>query len=110
VLQEGKSSGFPPYHAVFSVMLDEKQLEIVKEAVDGKRNRLAIRYDVTREIPVVSESVKRAETKETVHDVKRGGSWSSALNRTITSASRETVIQTEGISAMLDAADWPTHA
>jgi len=106
VLKEGKSSGIPPNHATFSIMLDDEQLKTVKEAIDGKRNLLALCYGVTRQIPVVSDSAKRTETSETTHGCKRGGSWTSTSNRATTSTSRETVLQTEKTSVMLDAADW----
>ena len=107
VLKEGTPSGMPPHHAVFSIMLDDKQLETVKEAINGKRNKLALCYNVTRQIPVVSDSVNRMETSEEDHGSKQGDSWTSTSNCDITSASRETVLQNEEISAMLDAADWP---
>jgi hypothetical protein len=35
VLQQGRSSGVPPYHTVFNVMLDATQLATVREALDG---------------------------------------------------------------------------
>jgi len=107
VLQEGKSSGMPPHHATFSVMLDDKQLEKVKDAIGGKRDQLTLCYDVTRHIPVVSGSVERTETRESTHGSEYGSSWSSTTNRTITTTNREAVMQTEKLRVMLDAADWP---
>jgi len=89
-------------------MLDDKQLETVKEALNGKRNLLALCYNITRQIPVVLESVKHMDTSEAAHENKQGSSWTSTSNHTITSTSRETVLHTEKISAMLDAADWPS--
>ena len=106
VLAEGKSSGMPPNLATFSIMLDDKQLEAVKEAVDGKRNQLALCYEITRQIPVVSTAVERIETSEAAHESKHGSSWTSVSNRTYASTSQEIVLQTEKLSAMLDAADW----
>ena len=106
VLKEGKSSGMPPNHATFNIMLDDKQLEIVKEATEGKRNQLALCYNITRQIPVVSASVNRMEKSEVTHDSMRSASWTSTSNCAITSTSREAVLQTEKLSVMLDATDW----
>ena len=109
VLQEGKSSGIPPHYATFSVMLDETQLETVKEAIDGKRGLLTLRYNVTRQIPVNYAFANRTETSESAQGSMNGNSWVSTTSRTITSASRESVPQTDNLSVMLDAADWQSE-
>lgn len=108
VLQQGKSSGMPPYHAAFNVMLDEKQLKTVKEALDGKRHQVVLRYDITRQTPVTSASAEHVATSEAAEGNGPDGSWSSASGHAETSASRETVMQSEKLGVQLDAADWPS--
>ncbi len=108
VLQQGKSSGMPPFHAAFNVMLDEKQLKTVKEGLDGKRHQMVLRYDITRQTPVTSASAGHVATSEAAEGDGPDGSWSSASGHAETSASRETVMQTEKLGAQLDAADWTT--
>ena len=121
VLKETVTSGIPPYHATFNIMLTDNQLEAVKEALNGKRDQLALCYNVTCQIPAIFGSAERTETSETFfesrHSFKNGvrhdGSRASASNRTVSnrtvaSANRESAPQTEKISAMLDAADWPS--
>jgi hypothetical protein len=49
VLGTSTSSGVPPYHAAFSVMLDDpKRINRVKEALEGKERQLVLRYDIAR--------------------------------------------------------------
>lgn len=108
VLQQGKSSGMPPYHAVFNVMLEESQLRTVKDALDGKRHLLALRYDITRQTPVTSTTAEHVATSEAAQECGPDGSWRSASGQAETSASRETVMQIETLGAQLDAADWPS--
>lgn len=106
VLQQGKSSGMPPYHAAFNIMLDEKQLKTVKEGLDGTRHKLVLRYDITRQTPVTSATAEYVATSEAAEGNEPDGSWRSASGHAETSASRETVMQTEKLGVQLDAADW----
>ncbi len=106
VLQQGKSSGMPPYLAAFNVMLDADQLKAVQEALDGKRHQLVLRYDITRYVPVTSETAEHVATSESAEGSEPCGSWSSAAGRAETSASRETIMQSEKLAVQLDAADW----
>ncbi|MGE0667205.1 MAG: hypothetical protein AB7O49_11670 [Sphingomonadales bacterium] len=108
VLQQGKSSGMPPHHAAFNVMLDERQLKTVREALDGKQHQLVLRYDITRQTPVTSATAEHVATSEADEGCGPDGSWSSASGHAETSASRETVMQTEKLGVQLDAADWPS--
>jgi hypothetical protein len=108
VLAQGKSSGMPPYHAAFSVMLDSRQLAAVREALDGKRHQLVLRYDITRQTPVTSATAEHVATSEAAEGCGPDGSWSSASGRSDTSARRETVMNSEKLGVQLDAADWPS--
>jgi hypothetical protein len=96
----------PPYHAVFNVMLDDKQLKTVKEGLDGKRHQLVLRYDITRQTPVTSATAEHVATSEAAEGSGSDGSWSSASGHAETSARQETVMQTEKLGVQLDAADW----
>lgn len=46
-LAHSKSSGVPPYHAAFNVMLDGEQAAKVRKALQGEHGWMAVRYDVT---------------------------------------------------------------
>lgn len=107
VLQQGKSSGVPPYQAAFNVMLDAAQLKTVQEALDGKRYRLALRYDITRQMPVTTTTAEHVATSEALEGDEAGASWRSESGHAETSASRETTMRSEKIGVQLDAADWP---
>ena len=107
VLQQGKSSGVPPYHAAFNVMLDAAQLKTVQEALDGKRHQLVLRYDITRQVPATTTTAEHVATSEALEGDEAGASWRSESGHAETSASRETITRSEKIGVQLDAADWP---
>jgi hypothetical protein len=107
VLQQGKSSGVPPYHAAFNIMLDASQLKTVQEALDGKRHQLVLRYDIIRQTPVTTTTAGHVATSEALDGDGQGASWRSESGHAETSASRETIMRSEKIGVQLDAADWP---
>lgn len=45
-LAQARSSGVPPYHAAFNVMLDAEQAARVRKALAGERGWLELRYEV----------------------------------------------------------------
>lgn len=107
VLQQGKSSGVPPFHAVFNVMLDAKQLATVKEALGGKSGLLALRYDVAGSRLVTTTAVDTTTTRE--HYAGAGGTrtWSATAESTRTAGTSDTTEESTPFSIELDAADWP---
>lgn len=106
VLQESKSSGVPPFHAAFNVMLDAGRLTTVREALDGKRGQLILRYEITRRLPVVRSTVERMSVRQTGERGAEGVSWSSDSARAETRTTSETSQEITHHSAQLDAADW----
>lgn len=106
VLQQGKSSGVPPYHAAFNVMLDASQLETVQQALDGKRHLLALRYDIERRQPVTATTADYAATGGVSQGKEPERSWSASSVRTTTKTTRETTEEITTSSVQLDAADW----
>jgi len=106
VLQQGKSSGVPPFHAVFNVMLNEEQLEKVQAALDGQRGLVALRYHVRRRRPVTQETGVEVRVKEAREGKEGTRSWSVALDDAAAVTARETAGEVERLAAELDAADW----
>ena len=106
VLQQSKSSGVPPYHASFNIMLDAAQVKTVQEALGGKRLLLALRYDITRRVPVTRVTAEHAATSEVREDSGPDGFCNTASGRAETTATRETTQEIETFSVRLDAADW----
>lgn len=106
VLARSKSSGVPPYHAAFNVMLDADQLKTVKAALDGKEHQLVLRYDITRGTPVTSTTAEHIATSEASEGCDDGGSWSGSSGHAETAATRETTMQFQKLGVQLDAADW----
>jgi hypothetical protein len=106
VLQQGRSSGVPPHHAVFNVMLDTAQLETAQEALGGKRGLLALRYDVVRRQPVTTTTAEHAAAHEVSGTREPGRSWSGVSAETTTKSTRETTEEITTTSVLLDAADW----
>lgn len=51
-LAHSKSSGVPPYHAAFNVMLDGEQAAKVRKALQGEHGWMAVRYAVTDAAPM----------------------------------------------------------
>lgn len=99
VLQESKSSGVPPFHAAFNVMLDETQLQTVRKALDGNHRLLALRYDITRRRP--------ATTIDASYESIRTLSANTESQSTRARTKRETNDHLSTWSVQLDAADWP---
>ncbi len=106
VLQQTKSSGVPPYHAAFNIMLDAAQVKTVQEALDGKRLLLALRYDITRRVPVTRVTAEHTATSEAREDSGPDGFCSTESGQAETTATRETTEEIEKLSVRLDAADW----
>lgn len=106
-LQQSKSSGVPPYHAAFNVMLDATQLKTVQAALDGKRLQLLLRYDITQRIPVTSTSAEHVATSEARESSRRGHSCHTGSDYTETTVAHETTEEIKKLSVQLDAADWP---
>ncbi|MGO1000413.1 hypothetical protein [Lysobacter sp. CA196] len=64
-LAHSKSSGVPPYHAAFNVMLDGEQAAKVRKALQGEHGWMAVRYAVTDAAPMRrSASTYRSESVE----------------------------------------------
>lgn len=106
VLQQSKSSGVPPFHAAFNVMLDTERLTTVREALDGKRGQLILRYDITHRLPAVRSTVERMSVRQTGKGGGEGVSWSTDSERDETRTTSETSEEITHHSAQLDAADW----
>lgn len=107
VLQQGKSSGVPPFHTVFNVMLDGTQLARVKEALGGKPRLLALRYDITGSQSVKTTSVDSTSTREIYSSSSGTSSWSTAAELARTTTASDTAENSTRFSIELDAADWP---
>lgn len=106
VLQQGKSSGVPPYHAAFNVMLDATQLETVRQALNGERHLLALRYDIEHRQPVTATTADYTATDEVSRGKEPERSWSASSAQTTTKTARETTEEITTSSVLLDAADW----
>ncbi|MGD8959785.1 MAG: hypothetical protein PVI27_08075, partial [Desulfobacteraceae bacterium] len=106
VLQQSKSSGVPPFHAAFNVMLDAERLKIVREALDGKRGQLILRYDITRRLPTVRSTVERVTTHQVSEEASKGLYRSAKSERAESRTTSETLEEITHHSAQLDAADW----
>jgi hypothetical protein len=106
VLQQSKSSGVPPYHAAFNVMLDPGQLATVKKALDGQYALLALRYDITRRQPATTTSVDQQTSGESSAGEQAGRAWSASSRHRKTQTTRETREEITSFSVQLDAADW----
>jgi hypothetical protein len=106
VLQQSKSSGIPPFHAAFNVMLDAERLKIVREALDGKRGQLILRYDITRRLPTVRSTVERVTTQQASEEAGKGLYRSAKSERAENRTTSETLEEITHHSAQLDAADW----
>ncbi len=107
VLQQSKSSGVPPYHAAFNVMLNTEQLQTVRDALGGKRGLLAFRYDIRfRLSPAISSMTEWLETSRirslNGNNVTRDTGSCFTETRTTGDAAGE-IMQ---FYAQLDAADW----
>lgn len=50
-LAHSKSSGVPPYHAAFNLMLNGEQAAKVRKALQGEHGWMAVRYDVADAAP-----------------------------------------------------------
>jgi hypothetical protein len=106
LLQQSKSSGVPPFHAAFNVMLDAERLKTVREALDGKRGQLILRYDVTRRLPAVRSTVERVTTRQVREEVGEDLYRSAKSERDETLTTSETSEEIMHHNAQLDAADW----
>jgi hypothetical protein len=106
VLQQSKSSGVPPYHATFNVMLEAERLKTVREALDGKHDQLVLRYDITRRLPSVRSTAERVTTSEASKGGGEGVSWSAESERAETRTTSEISDEITKHSVQLDAADW----
>ncbi|MBI1180089.1 MAG: hypothetical protein GC201_05985 [Alphaproteobacteria bacterium] len=110
VLQQTKSSGMPPYHAAFNVMLDDARLKTVKAALGGERGVLGLRYDVTRRVPVTTTTAEHAAASDAGEGAGDGRAWSTATAQAASSVTRQTTEDIETLSVRLDAADWESVA
>ena len=64
-LAHSASSGVPPYHAAFNVMLDAEQAAKVRKALQGEHGWMALRYAVTDAAPIRrSASTYQSESVE----------------------------------------------
>jgi len=106
VLQQSKSSGVPPYHATFNVMLDAERLKTVREALDGKHDQLILRYDITRRLPSARSTVERVTTRQVSEKGGEGVSWSAESERAETRTTNEISDEITKHSVALDATDW----
>lgn len=107
VLQQGKSSGVPPFHTVFNVMLDATQLARVKEALGGKPGLLALRYDIAGRRPITTIAVDSTATRELYASSSGTRSTSAAADSVRTTTTSDTTEASSRFSIELDAADWP---
>ncbi len=61
-----QSSGAPPYHAAFSLMLDAQQAEKVRKALAGETGWFAVRYGLTGGYAARSESNASRHTSASI--------------------------------------------
>ncbi|MGH8081255.1 MAG: hypothetical protein ACREP7_11820 [Lysobacter sp.] len=109
-LAKARSSGAPPYHAVFNLMLDQAQAEKVRKALKGEHGWLELRYAATEAIPV-----RRASSAQGSESVSVDVSLRSVDEQVDASASifSEAAVEaasgyheTQERSYSADAADW----
>lgn len=109
-LGKTRSSGAPPYHAAFNIMLDADQAARVRKALSGERGWLELRYAITAAAPTRrTTSHETSEAFDVDVSLRSGDEQADAglSLRSQTSAYAERgqeQQQTQHVSA--DAADW----
>ncbi|ALN82470.1 hypothetical protein [Lysobacter antibioticus] len=109
-LADSKSSGVPPYHAAFNVMLDGEQAAKVRKALLGEHGWMAVRYAVTDAAPM-RRSASTYQTESVRVDVSlRSNDEEEAMSAGRYRQSQAetddagTAVETQQYTA--DAADW----
>ncbi len=109
-----QSSGSPPFHAAFSLMLDQEQAEKVQKALSGKHGWFGVRYTLvgraepTREASATHEAsididVSLADDRGSASAHGTGSARTHTTTSSITS-------QSESGYSFADAADWGVPA
>lgn len=109
-LAKARSSGVPPYHAAFNLMLDQAQAEKVRKALNGETGWLELRYSVTDAAsPRRERSSHESESMRVDASVRRDGAQADASldargEARVESATAHEPPRTRSYSA--DAAHW----
>ncbi|MFD1296899.1 hypothetical protein ACFQ4Q_09690 [Lysobacter gummosus] len=109
-LAKARSSGVPPYHAAFNLMLDQAQAEKVRKALNGEHGWLELRYAATEAIATrtarSSQSSESVDVDVSLRDAEDEASASASLRSegSVEALSGYHEPQTRTYSA--DAADW----
>lgn len=109
-LGKTRSSGAPPYHAAFNIMLDADQAARVRKALSGERGWLELRYAITAAAP--SRHTASTTTSDAIDvevslraDGEQADAGLSLRSQVSTHVERgQEQQQTQHVSA--DAADW----
>jgi hypothetical protein len=105
-----KSSGAPPYHAAFSLMLDAAQAEKARNALAGKAGWLAVRYALTGGYAARGETAAARDTSASIDvSLQSGGDSARATacaSETMRANSERKHDEALNDFAFADAADW----
>jgi len=109
-LAKTQSSGAPPYHAAFNLMLDAEQAAKVRKALSGERGWLELRYETRSAAPVRRAGSAYSEQSLSVDAALRDGEGEAGLraqvrySENIETGSGDAAPRERSYSG--DAADW----
>ncbi len=105
-----QSSGAPPYHAAFSLMLDAGQAEKARKALAGNTGWLAVRYELTGGYAARDETTATHDTSASIDvSLQSGGDTAHAgvcASETVRASSERKEQDTQNNVAFADAAHW----
>ncbi|MGJ7903923.1 hypothetical protein [Lysobacter sp. 1R34A] len=109
-LAHSESSGVPPYHAAFNLMLDGEQAAKVRKALQGEHGWMAVRYSVADAAPMRrSASSYRSESAEvdlSLRSDQRDEAISASRYRQSRVESEDAGEAGDAQQYTADAADW----
>lgn len=104
------TSGAPPYHAAFNLMLDEQQAEKARSALAGKAGWLAVRYELTGGYAARGESTAGRDTSASINISMQSGDDTACADVSATESAHASSVRgdakAQDDSAFADAAHW----
>ena len=104
------TSGAPPYHAAFNLMLDAQQAEKTRNALAGKTGWLAVRYELTGGYAARGESTAGRDTSASINISVQSGEDTACADVSATESAHVSSVSSDAEarddSAFADAAQW----